>query len=285
MKRTLIFSILFSSILASAFSQTDSTRHNLYSKKGFYYFPEKGDWTISVDATPFLSYIGSLIGSKEYYDVYYYDGWGEYISSNHYRQESPSFAFTAQNPGTLFFKYFYAEDKAYRMKFLFGYTSEKDILSTQSFGSDEAYLKQSGLAVGLFFGQEYYMPIKSRIRGYYGYEVGGFLLPFRGGSYIIDNQTFIGNIEYVNKGLIDGDFEEKGGSTYGFSANGFLGAKWFFAPKVAIGGELGLGLKYSTMTEREYTSSDGVKVVIDSGMNKFELSPFASGNLILHIFF
>ena len=55
MKKSLIFAGLLG---VSAISQAQ-----LQSKKGEAYLPEAGDWSIGVDATPFLNYVGNFLSS------------------------------------------------------------------------------------------------------------------------------------------------------------------------------------------------------------------------------
>jgi len=265
-------------------AQTDSTKFNLTSKRGFYYFPEKGDWSLSISATPFLDYIGNIIGNKTV-NNHYEDSYGHrYTHSYNDMQNSPEFAFTAQNPGTIYFKYFNRDNRAYRVKLLFGYSHKKDKLGSGDEEPHDISLTQKALAIGLTVGQEFYRPIKSRIRGYYGYEVGVSYMPFVGSTYSPSNINVTGNVKYENSFMPSLSYEEKGGNTFGINGAGILGAEWFFAPKISLGGEFGLGFKYAKQNERTY-STDINKVVVDSGGSRFNFEPYASGDLILHIYF
>ncbi len=279
MKRIFILGMLIVVVGSSVYSQTDSTRFNLYSKRGFYYFPEKGDWSVSISATPFLNYFGGLFGDN----IYRYENYNS-SGSFYIDEEAPGFAFTAQNPGTIFFKYYNKDNSAYRIKLLFGFTSEKDKLGSGTEMRQDNYIKQSALSIGLSVGQEFYRPIKSRLRGYYGYEAGIFSRPYYGLLYQYDNGFFTGKVEYVDESMAEDNFTEKGGNTFGLNGSGFIGVEWFFAPKMSLGGEFGLGLNYSKMTERKH-ESESDNVIVDSGANGFTFEPYASGDLIIHLYF
>lgn len=260
-------------------AQTDSTKFNLLSKRGFYYFPEKGDWSLGINASPFLNYLGNIFGSNT--AVYSYNGsYYEYPVSNN----APMFAFTAQNPGAISFKYYTTDLKAVRAKLLFGYTSNKQNIGTGTDDSNEIHMTQEALAIGLYVGQEFYNPIKSRIRGYYGYEVGVFNTPYNGTLSTDEDVYVTGKVEYYDEASSNENFTEKGGNQIGISASGLLGAEWFFSPKISIGGEFGVGLSYAKKIERKF-DSDPIDVIFEPAERNFAFKPYASGDLILHIYF
>jgi len=279
MKHLILTGSIFILLSTFCFAQTDTTKFNLTSKRGFYYFPEKGDWSLSISANPFLEYLGNMIGNETVTNNYN----NNYSYSYNNTNTAPSFAFTAQNPGTIYAKYFSHDNRAWRFKLLFGYSNSKDKDGSGEESSKNVYLTQKALALALSVGQEFYRPIKSRIRGYYGYEVGISSLPYKGPLYV-DNTEVIGNVVYVNETMPDKEFEEEGGNTIGFNGAGILGAEWFFAPKISLGGEFGLGFNYIKQKERKYINN-GNKIIVDSGGSSFNFEPYASGDLILHIYF
>ena len=278
MKKVIFYSLLVLLCSTVANAQSDSTKFNLTSKRGFYYFPEKGDWALSINATPFLDYFGSFFGDKTY-NYSTPSGYSSYEMAN----TSPSFAFTAQNPGSIYFKYYNKDNRSFRVKLLFGYSTSKDNDGSGEEDPKDVYFSSDALAIGLSVGQEFYRPIKSRIRGYYGYEVGFSSLPFRGRLY--DKSRYVtGNVEYKNEADPKTNFTEEGGNTISFNGSGLLGVEWFFAPKISLGGEFGLGFNYQKQLERKF-NNDNNKLIVDSGGNRFDFKPHASGDLILHIYF
>ena len=50
------------SLLALAFSVTGAFAQDLTSKKGEPFLPEAGEWSVGIDATPFLNYFGNFFG-------------------------------------------------------------------------------------------------------------------------------------------------------------------------------------------------------------------------------
>ncbi len=279
MKNLLLTGCILLLLTTISFAQTDTTKFNLTSKRGFYYFPEKGDWSLSINANPFLEYFGNMIGNKtvtnNFSNGYY---------SHNIQNDAPEFAFTAQNPGTIYFKYYTHDNRAWRIKLLFGYSSSKDKDGSGEETPKDVYITQKAMAIGLSVGQEFYRPIKSRIRGYYGYEVGISSLPYYGALYNNSNTYVTGNVEYVDETMPELEFKEEGGQTLGFNGAGILGVEWFFAPKISLGGEFGLGFNYMKQKERKYIT-DTNKIIVDSGGNRFNFEPYASGDLILHIYF
>ncbi|WP_439185484.1 hypothetical protein [Carboxylicivirga taeanensis] len=279
MKNLLLTGSILLALTSVTLAQTDTTKFNLTSKRGFYYFPEKGDWSLSINANPFLEYLGNMIGNQTITNNYN-NGFYSYNISNN----APKFAFTAQNPGTIYFKYYSQDNRAWRIKLLFGYSSSKDKDGSGEETPKNVYLTQKALAIGLSVGQEFYRPIKSRIRGYYGYEAGILSTPYRGSLYNSNNSIVTGNVEYVNETMPESEFKEEGGNTLGFNGAGILGVEWFFAPKISLGGEFGLGFEYAKQKERKYITDEN-KIIVDSGGNRFSFEPYASGDLILHIYF
>ncbi|MFN2430263.1 MAG: hypothetical protein ABR574_09620 [Cryomorphaceae bacterium] len=75
------------------------------SKKGELYLPEEGDWSIGVDAAPFLGYIGNFFSDSD--------------------NESPSAQFPNNN-FAISGKYFVKEDIAYRGRIRLNIFSDKD---------------------------------------------------------------------------------------------------------------------------------------------------------------
>ncbi len=94
----------------------------------------------------------------------------------------------------------------------------------------------------------------------------------------------MGKVDYINENWESSEFTEKGGFTWGVSGAAFVGVEWYFAPKVSVGGEFGLGLSYARQSERKH-DTDFDKLIVDSGRNNFEVKPFASGDLVLHFYF
>lgn len=78
---------------------------------------------------------------------------------------------------------------------------------------------------------------------------------------------------------------------------GFVGVEYFFAPKMSVGGELGLGIAYVNQGESEYktqyfdTASNSVKENTvkrhdsTTPTNGFNVRTAATGNIFLSFYF
>ena len=130
---------------------------------------------------------------------------------------SPGFNFASYIP-MIALKYFLADNRALRMEYIINYRS----LNAVDYGKD------IGTSVGINIGHEWRKGI-SRVQGYTGVQ-GGFL--------------------YGKDKVTDGDDNTQSeDSTLGFSAMGFIGAEYFIAPKLSIGGQFAWGPLYTVYTD------------------------------------
>src|SRR5688500_10229821 len=90
-------------MLALAFGVTSTFAQDLTSKKGEQILPEAEDWSIGIDATPFLEYMGNFFGKT---------------SPN----AAPTFNFLNSNQ-TITGKYFTEATMAYRASLRIGFGS------------------------------------------------------------------------------------------------------------------------------------------------------------------
>lgn len=265
-------------ILALAFGVTGAYAQDLTSKKGEQILPEAEDWSIGVDATPFLNYMGNFFGKS---------------SSN----SAPTFNFLNSNQ-TITGKYFVEAQKAYRasLRIGLGNQTEKSTVVDRAFvaGATSNYpnpdptkenvWKQSNTNIGLAVGMEKRKG-KTRLQGYYGAEVGiGFSSSkdkFTYGNKLDPASTtapvFVSNadafsgannvvssIPFVDPGSVNGlgrITERKNGATFSLGLRAFVGAEYFVLPKISIGGEFGWGLGFvtggKTTTKYESVGNNG----------------------------
>jgi hypothetical protein len=251
---------------AAAFAQ------NLTSKKGFTILPEANDWSISFDAVPFLDY--AFDKSR--------------IFSNTGASSSAG-ALTYQTPITLVGKLMKDENTAYRAKVRIGYNS----LTTDSYvakaGSTtgETVLNsetESSLALTFGGGIQHYRG-KGRLRGYYGAEALINISNDPSTSYTWGNAI---SANVVGPRTL----EDSKGITFGLGARGFIGAEYFFAPKMSVGAEFGWGLGFSTTgdgtTDTEEWDGNAVKKTSTktAGKSSFNMDvDNASGAINFAIYF
>ena len=197
----------------------------LTNKKGAQILPETGDWAISVKADPFIAFATNLVtgfaGAAD----------GSSVAFNQYQEDQ-----------TLVFKKFTSNTTADRFIVNFGHTSNTSIAAV-------AELDDNGLAIadqfvdnksrvrtshiGLGYGKEFRKGA-GRLQGYYGADAMLFL---QGGS---TTNTYGNDITRTQESARL--LKSKAGLTLGLGARGFLGAEYFFAPKMSLGAEFGYGL-------------------------------------------
>lgn len=201
-------------------------KSKLVTKKGESVLPEKGDWAISIDASPFLKYIGNFIGSNGL-------------------NAAPTFNFLSGNQ-TILGKYYVDTEKAYRLGIRLGFISNSETtkVSTVPTATPVDYVDDVTNAqstnIGLTAGMEWRKGT-TRLQGFYGVEGG-----LSSGSSGL-KKTYGNNLAPNNSWnrLV----ENNEGSSFGLGVRGFIGAEYFILPKIALGGEFGWGIAVRTRGE------------------------------------
>lgn len=244
-------------LLALAFGVTGAYAQDLTSKKGEPILPEADDWAISVDATPFLNYMGNFFGKTN-------------------NNTAPGWNFLTNNL-TITGKMFKDAQTAYRasVRLGFGNTSTTYMNGDRSatgitypdiVPQKENKYKTSNTNIGIAVGLEKRKG-KTRLQGFYGAEVGLGLgsssEKFEYGNALNPTGTpavtvssadeyddlTVNNVQTVSgiAGVI-GDarlLERKSGMNFNFGVRGFIGAEYFVLPKMSIGGEFGWGIGFN----------------------------------------
>lgn len=243
-------------VASSAFAQ-------LTSKKGETILPEADDWSIGVDATPFLNYAGNLFNGN-------------------LGNGAPTWNFLNANQ-TIIGKMFTSETTAYRAILRIGMTSNKSVAmiadatvttaptypNLPSMKEDE--MKSGSNFIGIGGGMEWRRG-KTRLQGFYG----GDLMIWSSGSkqsYTYGNALAAsGTVVTVNPGTTTNFgsnlttdtygnsarvLEYKAGRTTGFGVRGFIGCEYFILPKISVGAEFGWGLGIA-MTGASSTEMESV---------------------------
>jgi hypothetical protein len=258
----------------------------LNSKKGFVILPEAGDWSLTMDATPLFDFALNAVN----------------IMNNTGQ--------TAQHPGyvsgfntNIVGKYFVEDDMAYRVKIGINTTSTKNTFffddqqdlfdGVADPGEISDVSKTSSMDIFLAGGLEFRRG-HNRLQGYYGGEAG---IAFMSGKTVNTwavEQTNDADIRgYVNH---DGTLvsaprilTSKVSPSFGFGVRGFIGAEYFFAPKMSVGAEFGWGLGIMT-SGRSYTeveswnSTDLVSEVTEAEGDKSSSFGFAVDNGMTNMF-
>ena len=231
-------------LVAMAFGVTSAFAQDLTSKKGEPFLPEAGDYAIGVDATPFLNYVGNFFG-------------GRVVTNN----QAPTFNFLNNNNLMIMGKYFKDANTAYRVGLNLNFGSTKytnNVADQTNTTANPVYVqdtrKVGNTFVGLTAGIEKRRG-KTRLQGIYGAEaglsIGSTKSKYTYGNAMdnsahtspvsTDWSTWNGtNASSVGNG--NRTTETKSGAAIGFGVRAFIGAEYFVAPKVSIGGEFGWGL-------------------------------------------
>ncbi|MFT5778341.1 MAG: hypothetical protein ACI837_001297 [Crocinitomicaceae bacterium] len=214
---------------------------DLTSKKGESYLPESGDWSVSIDATPLLGYVQGIFGSNG-------------------STSAGSWSFLNGN-NTITGKYFTSDEMAIRGGINIGmssttenaYTDRLDEVTGLAISPQENVIDSKKTSTNQIFltGGVEYRKGSTRLQGYYGGELG---LGFGGGTkeeYTYGNNHVFGVTNNLTSAVdLTTDVvstTQKGGIMFGL--RGFIGAEYFVLPKLAIGGEFGWGLGFTSTGE------------------------------------
>ena len=256
---TLIFLSLISISISAQIEYSDSI---LTNKKGNPILPQTGDWSIGTTATPFLQYFGNIF-SSDYTDTPY---------------------FSSSNSGNIFAKYQKKTNLSYRLGLSIGSSNDFQKIANPS-NSDE-YDKgvSSALSLSLSLGFEKYKSYKKRLRGYFGADISFSKSPYFGTHYF-SFDYIEGIYKYSNVNTSSLNYSEIGGNTYSISGVGFIGAEYFFAPKISLSGEFGMGAAASFTGDRKYNPENGPSLIFVPGSNKITIFTNNSSSIKLFFYF
>lgn len=264
MKKSLI-------VLTFVFTGSVLLGQDLTSKKGEPILPEKGDWSIGVDATPFLNYIGNFFGTPN---------------------SAPTFSWLTAN-NSIVGKYFIDNQTALRAGVRIGFNSytlrfntadRAAALNPGTYPAAVAFKenkwKTTMSAIGISAGIEKRKG-KTRLQGIYGGELGFYVTTlkekFTYGNNLVapgngiteitvdaDGDSIPGANNIVKNPPIQGVdkngariTERKYGTEFTLGLRGFLGVEYFIMPKISLGGEFGWGLGISTIGKPSVTYESG----------------------------
>ncbi len=250
---------LFIAALVGLGSIANAQTTQMTNDEGLIVTPEAGDWAIGINASPLLNYVGNAFNSSTTNN----------LGSN----------FNSGNKA-IYGKYFTDENTAYRASIRLMTASSKTNaqIDTNTLNSAPSYVtntaKYSGGAIVIGFGIEKRKG-HNKLQGFYGAELNftlGGTTPKTEYTYEVPltdnnitnnsyNVAFSDDPNIANSALNGRVLKSKEGATIGFGVRGFIGAEYFFAPKVSVAAEYGWGLGYTTTgageTTSEYFGLDG----------------------------
>lgn len=278
--KKLFLSLAMASAVVIATNAQDMT-----SKKGVPILPEAGDWSIGFDATSLIQYFGNLANGS---------------TNNNNSSLSPQESFT------LVGLYVKDETTSYRAKLRIGFggtTTENLVDQDGSTATptptvaDERKTSSMNITIG---GGIQKNRGKGRLRGIYGAELGVMLGSGKteytyGNAFSSTNQTPT-STDWSTMTPMSASArttENKAGSTFGLQINGFIGAEFFFAPKMSLSAEYGWGLMMSSTGEGEMTgefwnaTSNNVQssTVKTGKSSSFGIDVMNAGSIVFHCYF
>ena len=280
MKKTLLLLISTLTITA-AYAQEVS--HMTWPSSAV--LPEAHDWSIGFDMVPVIKSFGNLFHAPTGNDTIF-----------------------SQKQYTLVGLYLKNDNTAYRVKIRIGLSSAKfnnlvtDDANPSTQLTDTWTESSANLTIG---GGIQKSRGKGRLRGIYGGEAA-FMLGSHshtftyGNPFTTTDQT--PTTTDFTKPLAGGGFTSATASTrptdirdgflFGFQLNGFIGAEYFFAPKMSLSAEYGWGFMYNSTgeatTTNESWSSAGNATTADSKIAKsslFNLDVINATSIIFHLYF
>ncbi len=260
---------LFTTLTLVAITTTICFAQNLTSKKGENYLPESGEWSIGLDATSTLNYVGNLFNAGATAPT------ADYLVAN-----------------TIYGKMMKSDNSAFRVTL--GLNMSKNIdnelvtdLNSSASAGDMVENKYSlGLTqINLMLGKEFRRG-STRLQGVYGAEA----------ALGVTSQTE--KWEYGNSAedrFATGDLtESKTGLGFSIGLRAFIGAEYFVLPKISISGEYGWSVGFVTQgggsitTETYDPFDDDVDTVTSDGASDSffgVLNDNYGGRLGLHLYF
>jgi hypothetical protein len=244
MKKTILYFFAACSFSLAAngqfFDLSDSgeaTGEPLVSKGGYNILPEKGDIGLAIDAIPFTDFIGNLVKINS----------GAPFSSNlHIRPPEGGMI--------ICLRYFTGAKTAVRARFRIAYSSNSEKFSTVDDSDplgdlvyDTRITCNTNFDVGIGLEKR---RGSTRLQGIYGIE--GMLSVTQGGEALPNYRyKYVNEFSTANTAPSTGLFGnttsrpiyQKTAPIYGIGGRGFVGIEYFFAPKIAIGGEIAVGLE------------------------------------------
>ncbi len=275
--------LLLTAALAGTFMFANA--QDMMSKKGTPILPEEGDWSIGVDATNLIRYFGNLFNQA---------GNGNSTLGPEINQ-------------TLTGLYVKDENTAFRLKLRIGFGSNTlnnlvtDNTSTATPPATVTDTKKTTSDHFFIGGGLQKSRGKGRLHGIYGAEIGIGLSGGKdvftyGNAFSATNATPTSTTDFSTMAsgpVASRTTESKNGSTFSVGLDGFIGAEYFFAPKMSLSGEYAWGLMLNStgsgdmITETQNaTSLVGESTTANTGKSSsFGLDVTNIGSITLHFYF
>lgn len=253
MKKIFILACCLLGVATLSHAQDQGTRVEnspLLTKNGYRYLPVKGDYAIGIEATPFFEYLGNAFNNSSDNKAPLFNGVDNTIYGKYFLENNRAVRAKLRiNIGSDTYKGIVPDDERRANNPLDVDATATDIMKVKSTDIE--------LRVGYEFRRGH-----GRVQGFWGGEVG---FNFVSGSYKYD---YANPMTAANQAPSTWDFadqnptsvpngnratEAKLGKGFGFTAAGFVGIEYFFAPHLSLGGEFNLGFTLATKGQDEVT--------------------------------
>jgi hypothetical protein len=299
MKKIFLTTIILCAAVFAAFAQDEYEERKSkdqvpLTKNGYKILPEKGDYGISIGATQFINFFGQMLSSGATAPRF---GDGVALSGHYFLEKNISIRATLSlGLGKDIYKGTIQDDFAASQPGYNGHTVI-DVMETKNTNVD--------IEAAFLFHRGY-----RRLQGYYGGQIN---FDFNNSKDVytwanpmtIDNQaptsvTNFSDVANFGSAVMAGalgnrTLEVKSGNKFGIGIGVLAGVEYFFAPKMSLGGEFGLGLNISNRWQGEATteSFDTVENVVrvdservlNGNTGGINLETYANGRLMLNFYF
>lgn len=232
--------VLFAAAISAATAVTAQTGE-ITSNRGENWLSQDGDWGLTIDATPFISYAGNLFNGTANNSVPSWisaSTWDPYDWAN----GGDEGAFGSVTRAVIGVKKLKNANTAFRGRLRLGFYSHKEteLVTDQTPGASagsqvEDVTKWGGNTIQIGVGLEKRVG-STRVVGVYGADLN---FGIAGQKKTFEYGNAIGNTPDDGGRRIT---EEKQGGALMVGLNAFVGVEWFVAPKVSLGAEYGWGL-------------------------------------------
>lgn len=286
--KTLGILILLVATHSICLSQADTA--TLVTKRGRPILPKAGEFAIGVDATPFFQYVGNLFNNTT---------------------NNPSPAFRSPGFPSLVGKYMKSANTAFRVRFSANTLSQEGknvvdnssnpdptvtVTDTKTYNSTFVQVgaglekrRGSGRLQGIY-GVEAFIGFNSNSSTY---TYGNPITPSTPNvAFTIWNPNSV-TVQSTTFGS-SRTLEASSGTSVNFGVTGFVGAEYFFAPKMSLGAEFGYSISSAgsgsgTQKTEYFNFGPGAVATTTSGYfpipGSFSIGTVAQGNLFLNLYF
>lgn len=259
---------------------------DMLSKRGEPILPKAGEIALGIDAMPVLDYFGNLFNGTT--------------------NNSTSFDFVSgiYRSNTIYVKYYLEDQVAIRGAVRIGHTN---FINNEFVTMDQSIMDPlvtvtdnfSSISTNLGIGADYLMYRgKGRVQGYFG---GGAFINYNcwKNKYTYGNAmtTEFNSPTWFDFGPANAQvtgserpLESYSNNDLGITLRGVIGVEYFFAPKISVGGEMGLGINASrdgsyTTVERWTGTDREVETTKNAHDGFVGIDNFTSGSLFIMFHF